>query len=112
MHFASSEQPRNTPLTLSRTGNEGENRVVWTPPSAQIARNDGGIRAAARSYIRLETVPANYDVMRRAIGHIRGHWREQPEIETVAEAAGVTQPSRIICFVAGPASHRRRFCRR
>ena len=29
-------------------------------------------------------------MVRRAIGHIRGHWREQPEIETIAEAAGVT----------------------
>jgi AraC family transcriptional regulator of adaptative response/methylated-DNA-[protein]-cysteine methyltransferase len=33
---------------------------------------------------------ADYDVVRRAIGHIRGHWREQPEIEAIAEAAGVT----------------------
>jgi AraC family transcriptional regulator, regulatory protein of adaptative response / methylated-DNA-[protein]-cysteine methyltransferase len=33
---------------------------------------------------------ADYEVVRRAIGHIRGHWREQPEIETIAEAAGVT----------------------
>ncbi len=33
---------------------------------------------------------ADYDVVRRAIGHIRGHWREQPEIDTIAEAAGVT----------------------
>src|SRR6201993_898148 len=32
----------------------------------------------------------DYEVVRRAIGHIRGHWREQPEIETIAEAAGVT----------------------
>jgi AraC family transcriptional regulator of adaptative response/methylated-DNA-[protein]-cysteine methyltransferase len=28
--------------------------------------------------------------VRKAIGHIRGHWREQPEIEAIAEAAGVT----------------------
>ncbi len=33
---------------------------------------------------------SDYDVVRRAIGHIRGHWREQPEIEAIAEAAGVT----------------------
>ena len=33
---------------------------------------------------------ADYDVVRRAIGHIRGHWREQPEIEAIAEAASVT----------------------
>ena len=28
--------------------------------------------------------------MRRAIAHIRGNWRAQPEIETIADAAGVT----------------------
>ena len=38
----------------------------------------------------LADAAADYDVVRRAIGHIRGHWREQPEIETIAEAAGVT----------------------
>jgi AraC family transcriptional regulator of adaptative response/methylated-DNA-[protein]-cysteine methyltransferase len=32
----------------------------------------------------------DYDVVRRAIGHIRGHWRQQPEVEAIAEAAGVT----------------------
>jgi len=39
---------------------------------------------------RLADAAADYDVVRRAIGHIRGHWREQPEIETIADAAGVT----------------------
>ena len=38
----------------------------------------------------LADAAADYDVVRRAIGHIRGHWRDQPEIETIAEAAGVT----------------------
>jgi AraC family transcriptional regulator of adaptative response/methylated-DNA-[protein]-cysteine methyltransferase len=38
----------------------------------------------------LTEAAADYDVVRRAIGHIHGHWREQPEIETIAEAAGVT----------------------
>jgi len=33
---------------------------------------------------------ADYEVVRRAIGHIRGHWREQPEIDAIAEAASVT----------------------
>ena len=43
------------------------------------------------SHSKLSTeAAADYDVVRRAIGHIRGHWREQPEIETIAEAAGVT----------------------
>ncbi len=32
----------------------------------------------------------DYDVVRRAIGHIRDHWREQPEIDAIAEASGVT----------------------
>jgi AraC family transcriptional regulator of adaptative response/methylated-DNA-[protein]-cysteine methyltransferase len=38
----------------------------------------------------LSDAAADYDVVRRAIGHIRGHWREQPEIDAIAEAAGVT----------------------
>jgi len=38
----------------------------------------------------LSSAAADYEVVRRAIGHIRGHWREQPEIEAIAEAAGVT----------------------
>jgi len=38
----------------------------------------------------LTEAAADYEVVRRAIGHIRGHWREQPEIEAIAEAAGVT----------------------
>jgi len=33
---------------------------------------------------------SDYDVVRRAIAHIRGNWRLQPEIEQIAEAAGVT----------------------
>jgi AraC family transcriptional regulator of adaptative response/methylated-DNA-[protein]-cysteine methyltransferase len=38
----------------------------------------------------LAAAAADYDVVRRAIGHIHGHWREQPEIEAIAEAACVT----------------------
>jgi AraC family transcriptional regulator, regulatory protein of adaptative response / methylated-DNA-[protein]-cysteine methyltransferase len=38
----------------------------------------------------LPTAAADYDVVRRAIAHIRGNWRSQPEIETISEAAGVT----------------------
>jgi len=38
----------------------------------------------------LDAAAADYDVVRRAIGHIRGHWREQPEIDAIADAAGVT----------------------
>jgi len=38
----------------------------------------------------LATAAADYDIVRRAIAHIRGHWREQPEVEAIAEAAGVS----------------------
>jgi len=38
----------------------------------------------------LPTAAADYDVVRRAIAHIRGNWRSQPEVETIAEAAGVS----------------------
>jgi AraC family transcriptional regulator, regulatory protein of adaptative response / methylated-DNA-[protein]-cysteine methyltransferase len=38
----------------------------------------------------LKRAADDYEVVRRAIAHIRGNWRAQPEIETVAEAAGVT----------------------
>ena len=38
----------------------------------------------------LPTAAADYDVVRRAIAHIRGNWRSQPEIDTIANAAGVS----------------------
>ena len=38
----------------------------------------------------LTTAAADYDVVRRAIAHIRRQWRDQPEIEAIADAAGVT----------------------
>ena len=38
----------------------------------------------------LARAAVDYDVVRRAIAHIRGNWRTQPDIDTVAEAAGVT----------------------
>jgi len=38
----------------------------------------------------LSTAATDYDVVRRAIAHIRGHWRAQPEIDQIAEAAGVS----------------------
>jgi AraC family transcriptional regulator of adaptative response/methylated-DNA-[protein]-cysteine methyltransferase len=46
--------------------------------------------AGLPEFAPLATAADDYDVVRRAIGHIRGHWREQPEIEAIAEAAGVT----------------------
>ena len=38
----------------------------------------------------LSTAAADYDIVRRAIAHIRGNWRSQPEIDTIAGAAGVS----------------------
>src|SRR5436309_9597086 len=38
----------------------------------------------------LADAAADYAIVRRAIAHIRGNWQAQPEIETIAEAAGVT----------------------
>ncbi len=38
----------------------------------------------------LATAAADYDIVRRAIAHICGHWRAQPEIDAIAEAAGVS----------------------
>ena len=32
----------------------------------------------------LSNAAADYDVVRRAIAHIRGHWRTQPEIDDIA----------------------------
>ena len=39
---------------------------------------------------QLTAASTDYDIVRRAIAHIRGNWRTQPEIEQIAEAAGVT----------------------
>jgi len=38
----------------------------------------------------LSTAAADYDIVRRAIAHIRGDWRAQPEIDVIANAAGVS----------------------
>src|ERR1700686_3161350 len=43
-----------------------------------------------RDLAPLPTAAADYDIVRRAIAHIRGNWRSQPEIETIADAAGVS----------------------
>ncbi len=38
----------------------------------------------------LADAAVDYDIVRRAIAHIRGNWRAQPDIEDIAEAAGVS----------------------
>ena len=43
-----------------------------------------------RELAPLATAAADYDIVRRAIAHIRGNWRAQPDIDTIAGAAGVS----------------------
>jgi AraC family transcriptional regulator of adaptative response/methylated-DNA-[protein]-cysteine methyltransferase len=38
----------------------------------------------------LTAAAADYDIVRRAIAYVSEHWRSQPNIESIAEAAGVT----------------------
>jgi AraC family transcriptional regulator of adaptative response/methylated-DNA-[protein]-cysteine methyltransferase len=38
----------------------------------------------------LSSAAADYDIVRRAIAYISGHWRSQPEIDEIAAATGVT----------------------
>ena len=60
-----------------------------------MGATDGGTHAVTRSHRpdarrRPRDAAADYDVVRRAIASSASHWREQPEIEAIAEAAGVT----------------------
>lgn len=50
----------------------------------------GALSSRFPEFAPLSTAAADYDIVRRAIAHIRGNWRSQPEIETIAHAAGVT----------------------
>lgn len=38
----------------------------------------------------LTAAASDYDIVRRAIAHIHENWRAQPEIDTIAEAAGIS----------------------
>ena len=49
-----------------------------------------GLTDRFAEFAPLPTASADYDVVRRAIAHIRGNWRSQPEIDTIAHAAGVS----------------------
>ncbi len=49
-----------------------------------------GLRGRFGEFAELSTAAADYDIVRRAIAHIRGNWRAQPEVEAIADAAGVT----------------------
>src|SRR5215471_19010814 len=43
-----------------------------------------------RELAPLKAAATDYDIVRRAIAHIREHWRAQPDIDAIAEASGVT----------------------
>jgi len=41
-------------------------------------------------FVPLTAAASDYETVRRAIAHIRGNWRAQPDVDAIAEAAGVT----------------------
>jgi AraC family transcriptional regulator of adaptative response/methylated-DNA-[protein]-cysteine methyltransferase len=57
---------------------------TMTAPALPTARRQSELA-------ELKTAAADYDVVRRAIAHIRGNWRSQPEIGAIAHAAGVSE---------------------
>lgn len=46
--------------------------------------------ALPRGFAPLAISASDYNIVRRAIAHISGEWRTQPDIDTIAEASGVT----------------------
>src|SRR5581483_10118648 len=73
-------------------GRQMKETPMLSPDRKQNAKQDAkrDAMSAMPNPMPLAAAAADYDVVRKAIGHIRGHWREQPEIEAIAEAAGVT----------------------
>jgi AraC family transcriptional regulator of adaptative response/methylated-DNA-[protein]-cysteine methyltransferase len=59
-------------------------------PAKKLALAKTSLAKNLPGFAPLATAAADYDIVRRAIAHIRGNWRSQPEIETIADAAGVT----------------------
>ena len=55
-----------------------------------MTQNQIAIANHLPEFAPLSTAAADYDIVRRAIAHIRGNWRAQPEIDVIADAAGVT----------------------
>src|SRR5262249_48380207 len=49
-----------------------------------------GLTDRFTEFAPLPTAAADYDIVRRAIEHIRGNWRAQPEIDAIANACGVS----------------------
>src|SRR4051795_9411124 len=55
-----------------------------------LSRSDEAAMLSPDRLIDFSTAATDYDVVRRAIAHIRGNWQRQPEVEEAAEAAGVS----------------------
>ncbi|HEY2758640.1 MAG TPA: bifunctional helix-turn-helix domain-containing protein/methylated-DNA--[protein]-cysteine S-methyltransferase [Pseudolabrys sp.] len=55
-----------------------------------MTANEPALAIRLPEFAPLSTAAADYDIVRRAIAHIRGNWRSQPEVETISDAAGVT----------------------
>src|SRR6476660_9370204 len=55
-----------------------------------MAFETSSVHSGSNVVSSLVTAASDYDVVRRAIAYIHGNWRTQPEIETIANAAGVT----------------------
>lgn len=58
--------------------------------NSSTATERPALRSRFGEFAELSTAAADYDIVRRAIAHIRGNWRAQPEVEAIADAAGVT----------------------
>ena len=55
-----------------------------------MSRTDEAAMLSPDRLMDFSTAAIDYDVVRRAIAHIRGNWQRQPEVEEIAEAAGVS----------------------
>src|SRR4051795_9719349 len=55
-----------------------------------LSRSDEAAMLSPDRLIDFTTAATDYDVVRLAIAHIRGNWQRQPEVEEIAEAAGVS----------------------
>jgi AraC family transcriptional regulator of adaptative response/methylated-DNA-[protein]-cysteine methyltransferase len=64
------------------------------PALREVEREPGTRRphmlSPDRATFPFATAATDYDIVRRAIAHIRENWRGQPDIDTIAEAAGVS----------------------
>jgi AraC family transcriptional regulator of adaptative response/methylated-DNA-[protein]-cysteine methyltransferase len=60
-----------------------------TPDLTAMTSPKIALANALPEFAPLSTAAADYDIVRRAIAHIRGNWRAQPEIDVIAKAAGV-----------------------